>query len=333
MDRRQFLGASAATLLASQPSWAQQRQFFRIGTGGISGTYYPIGGLIADIVSKPSGSRPCDRGGDCGVPGLVALAQTSLGSVANIRAIIAQEIESGFAQSDIAYGAFAGSGVFAGEPPASDLRAIANLYPESMHLLVSAESGIKSVGDLRGKRVSLDELGSGTLVDALLLLGAYNIGVSDIQAVNVKPGVAIGMMQDGEIDALFVIAGYPASSVMELIDTIGAQLVPIAGPETDKLLEQRPFFTPGTIPAAAYGLPEDTATLNVGAQWLTSLRADEELIYQLTRTLWSDYARATLDSGHPKGQEITLETALDGIAVPLHPGAARYYRERRMIVH
>ena len=333
MERRLFLGGLSLvpTIFSGRLGWAQQRRFFRIGTGGITGTYYPIGGMIANVVSNPPGSRPCERGGDCGVPGLVVLAQTSLGSVANIRAIVDQRLESGFAQSDITYGAFTGTGVFDGEAPASELRLIANLYAESMHLVVSKDSGIQSMADLKGKRISLDEVGSGTLVDALLLLDAYGLSPDDLDAVHVKPGPAISMMEAGELDGMFVIAGYPASSVHELIRTQGARLVPIDGEAADQLLETQRFFTGGTIPAAVYGLPEDVPTLNVGAQWLTSLSEDDELIYQITSVLWSEQAHAKFQTGHPKARSISIETALEGAAIPIHRGAARYYKERGLL--
>src|SRR5262245_47683869 len=124
---------------------AQETRFFRIGTGDITRSYYPIGGLIADIVSNPPGSRPCSRGGSCGVPGLVAVAQSALGSVANAEAVQAGEIESAFVQSDVSYWAFTGTGVFEGKPRATNLRAIANLYPESIHLVARKDAGIASV--------------------------------------------------------------------------------------------------------------------------------------------------------------------------------------------
>jgi TRAP transporter TAXI family solute receptor len=306
---------------------AQEMTFFRIGTGGVSGTYYPIGGLIADIISSPPGARPCERGGSCGVPGLVGIAQSSNGAVANVDAISSGALESGFAQSDIAHWAYTGTGTYEGKPPVKNLRAIANLYPESIHLVARKGAGIRSVKDLVGKRVSLDEPGSGTLVDARVILDAYGLSEDDLQAEYIKPSVGLAKMRDNQLDAFFFVAGYPTGSVEELCATVGCELIPINGPQVDALLEEYRFFARDVIPAGTYvGVPE-TPTLSVGAQWVVAAEVDEDLVYGITRALWHDNARILLDDGHARGHAITLETALDGIGIPLHPGAERYYRE------
>jgi uncharacterized protein len=328
---------AAAALLAlcgtatTGPAPAQEMRFFRIGTGGVAGTYYPIGGLIADIISNPPGARPCDKGGSCGVPGLVAIAQSSNGAVANVDAIASGDLESGFAQSDVAYWAYTGTGIYADQGPIENLRAIANLYPESVHIVARKGSGIESVRDLKGKRVSLDEPGSGTLVDARIILDAFGVSEADLTASYLKPNQAGAMMDEGQIDAFVIVAGYPTGSVAELCASSGCELVPITGPEVDLLLERSPFFARDTIPADTYPGVGETQTLSVGAQWLVGAEADEDLVYGITKALWHDNARKLLDNGHSKGRAITLATALDGIAVPLHPGAARYYRELGML--
>jgi TRAP transporter TAXI family solute receptor len=306
---------------------AQEMRFFRIGTGGVAGTYYPIAGLIADIISNPPGARPCEKGGSCGVPGLVAIAQSSNGAVANVDAIASGALESGFAQSDVAYWAYTGTGIYEGEGKIENLRGIANLYPESIHIVARMGSGIESVRDLRGKRVSLDEPGSGTLVDARIILDAFGLSENDLTPSYVKPHQASAMMDEGQLDAFVIVAGYPTGSVLELCASAGCELVPIHGPEVDALLERYPFFAKDTIPAHTYPGVGETETLSVGAQWLVGAEVDEDLVYGITRALWHDNARKLLDDGHSKGRAITLETALDGIAVPLHPGAERYYRE------
>jgi TRAP transporter TAXI family solute receptor len=306
-------------------------RFFRIGTGGVAGTYYPIGGLIADIISHPPGARPCNRGGSCGVPGLVGIAQSSNGSVANVNAISSRTLESGFAQSDVAYWAYSGTGIYEGEPKVDQLRAIANLYPESLHLVARKDAGIASVEDLVGKRVSLDEPGSGTLVDARIILDAYGISEDDLEAEYVKPSVAVAKMREGELDAFVIVAGYPTASVVEVCATIGCELIPIDGPKTDVLLEEHHFFAKDVIPAGTYaGIPE-TPTVSVGAQWVVGAEIEDDLVYSITRALSHENARKLLDDGHPRGKAITLETALDGIGIPLHPGAERFYREQGVI--
>ena len=318
-------------LAAASAATAQGLTFFRIGTGGVTGTYYPVGGLIADAISNPPGGRPCERGGSCGVPGLIAVAQSSTGSVANVEAVAAGELESGFAQSDVAYWAYTGTGVFAGEEPAKNLRAIAGLYPESIHLVARRDTGIESVRDLAGKRVSLDEPGSGTLVDARIILGAYGLSEKDLQASYVKANVAIGMLQENTLDAFFIVAGYPTASVAELAEAGAVALVPIDGPEAEALVRHYGFFEHDVVPAGTYRGIGATETMSVGSIWLVGAQVDEKLVYDVTAALWHPNARRLLDGGHAKGREITLATALSGVSVPLHPGAERYYRELDML--
>ncbi len=310
---------------------AEEMTLFRIGTGGAGGTYYPIGGLIALAISNPPGSRNCREGGSCGVPGLLAVAQAANGSVANVRAIAAGRLESAFVQSDVAYWAYTGSGTFSGETPEAGLRVIASLYPESIHLVARKGAGIGSIRDLRGKRVSLDEPGSGTLIDASLVLSAYGLGTDQLQAEYLKPSLASQRLQQNQLDAFFIVAGYPAHSVVTLADTSNIELIPIDGPEVDALLKRHRFFSRGTIPAGTYPGVAGVATLNVDAQWITSSAQSDELVYRITKALWNANSRRLLDSGHAKGKDITLETALKGVAIPLHPGARRYYREMGMI--
>ncbi|MEZ5931559.1 MAG: TAXI family TRAP transporter solute-binding subunit [Alphaproteobacteria bacterium] len=327
MATRLVLAFLASCFLFAPGLSAQDVRFFRIGTGGVAGTYYPIGGLIAGIISNPPGSRPCEKGGSCGVPGLIATAQSSNGSVANVEAVASGELDSGFAQSDIAYWAYSGTEIYEGKPRLENLRAIANLYPESIHLVVRRGAGIDSIQDLKGKRVSLDEQGSGTLVNAQIILDAFGIGEDDIEVRHIKPNFAIAEMRENRLDAYFVTVGYPANSVTELAGTETVDLIPITGPEVDKLLEDHVFFSKDVIPAGTYEGIGEIATLSVGAQWIIAAEADEALVYGMTKALWDPSARTLLDSGHAKGRAITKETALDGIAIPLHPGAERYYRE------
>jgi TRAP transporter TAXI family solute receptor len=329
MALRMLAAFALLALLAETASGqAQDMRFFRIGTGGVAGTYYPIGGLLADIISNPPGSRPCNQGGSCGVPGLVAIAQSSNGSVANVDAIKSGDLESGLVQSDIAYWAYSGTGTFKGKGKVANLRAIASLYPESVHVVARKGTGIRSVADLKGKRVSLDEPGSGTLVDARIILKAFGLSEADLQAEYIKPSSAVTKIRNGQLDAYIIVAGYPTGSVVELASSsVGCDLVPIAGPEVDALLKKYQFFARDVIPAGVYEGIGETPTISVGAQWVVGAEVDDDLVYGITKALWSPTARQLLDNGHAKGKSITLRTALDGIAIPLHPGAERYYRE------
>ena len=306
---------------------AQELRFFSIGTGSTSGTYFPIGGIIGSAISNPPGSRQCERGGSCGVPGLIAVVQSTNASVANIEGILDGTLDSGFSQADVAYWAFHGTGTFAERGPAEKLRAITNLYPESIHLVVRVKAGIRSIPDLKGKRVSIDREGSGTQVDAKLILSAYGLSIEDFEVIEVGLGEAADMMVAEELDAFFMVAGTPANAIEELARDIRITLLPIDGPEAETLMESYPFFSSDLIFSGVYHNVPATRTLSVGAQWITSEKQDAELIYQITRALWHANTRHLLDSGHPKGRLITLQTALDGIGIPLHEGARRFYQE------
>jgi TRAP transporter TAXI family solute receptor len=283
------------------------------------------------IISNPPGSRPCDKGGSCGVPGLIAVAQSTEGSVDNINAIARDEIESGLSQSDIAYWAYTGTGVYALRGPITNISLIANLYPESIQIVVRRDSGIATVPDLRGKRISLGAPESGTLVDAKIILAAYGLEEDDIIPVFEAPGPAGDLMRDGKLDAFFIVAGVPTNAIEALSEEIEIDLLPIDGEIAARLIEENPFFAVNVIPAETYvGTPE-IHTLSVGAQWIVGTEVDADLVYGVTRALWNKNSREVLDNGHPKGAQIRLETALKGAGLPLHPGAERYYREQGLI--
>ncbi|SCZ68147.1 TAXI family TRAP transporter solute-binding subunit [Epibacterium ulvae] len=310
---------------------AQDIQFFSIGTGGTAFTYYPVGGVIANAISKPPGSRECGEGGSCGVDGLIASAVSSRGSVDNVNAILSGLRNSGFAQSDVAYWAYTGTGTMEGNEPATELRTIAALFEEHIHLVALADSGINSVADLAGKAVSLDEPGSGTFVDASLILGANGLSIDDVKAEALKGNAAAEALRNGKIDAFFAVAGYPTGGIVELASSADIKLVPIDGAGAAALTEKYGFFAQSEIPAGVYEGIDAVSTVSVGAQWFTSAKEDEELIYNITKALWNDESRKLLDVGHAKGATITQETALNGVGVPLHPGAERFYREAGLL--
>jgi TRAP transporter TAXI family solute receptor len=325
-----FGAIGSAALVA--PAAAQDIKFFRIGTGGTAGTYYPVGGLIANAISNQPGSRACNEGGSCGVPGLVASAVASNGSVANINAIGGGTMESGFTQSDVAFWAYTGTGVYEGKTKVPQLRLIANLYPESIHLVARKGSGIKGVADLRGKRVSLDEPGSGTLVDARIIMAAFGITEKDIKPEYLKPNQAGDKLRDGGLDAFFFVGGFPAGAIAELAASgAGIELVSITGPEIDKMRQQYGFFQNDTIPANTYKGVNEVKTLAVGAQWVTSEKVDAALVYEITKALWNANTRKLLDSGHAKGKAITRESAVAGAGIPFHPGAEKFYKEQGLL--
>lgn len=324
-------GLGVAAAVSGLPAAAQDITFFRIGTGGTAGTYFPIGGLIANAISNPPGSRSCADGGSCGVPGLVATAVASNGSVANVSAISSGGMQSGFTQSDVAYWAFNGSGIYEGRPKIDVLRAIANLYPESFHLVARKGAGIKTIKDLKGKRMSLDEPGSGTLVDARLILAAYGMTEKEIKAEYLKPQQAADKLKDGQLDAFFSVAGWPQGAIAELAATTGIDLVPIDGPEAEALVKQYSFFALDEIPDGAYKNVAGVKTVSVNAIWATSSKQSDQLIYNVTAALWNPNTRKLLDSGHSKGRAIKFETAIQGLGIPLHAGAEKFYQEKGLI--
>lgn len=316
---------AVAGVTAVRPAVAQDLSLFRIGTGGVGGTYYPIAGMVAQAISNPSGT--CDRDEVCGVPGLVAVAQSSSGSVANVRDIAAGRIESGFVQSDVAFWAYTGVKAFEEEGRQGSLRAIANLYPESFHIVVRRNSDIQSVADLAGKRVALDEVGSGTLVGARLVLEAFGLTEEKFEVVYLKSDDAIERLVAGELDAFFLIAGYPAKVVQWAGEQMEVRLVPIGGEQIEALVQVNPFLHVDKIPGGVYSGVSEVETLSVAAQWITREDVDEEVIYGILQSLWHSDARRLLDRGHAKGRVIRLETALEGIGIPLHDGALRFYHD------
>ncbi|MDE2612257.1 MAG: TAXI family TRAP transporter solute-binding subunit [Burkholderiales bacterium] len=313
MSRRQaFVFALALGAIVALP--AQAQQFFRIGTGGTAGTYYPVGGMIANAVSQPGK--------------IIVTAQASNGSLANVTAIAGGALESGFSQADVATWAYKGSGIFEGKPNIPGLRLLANLYPESVHVVVRKGSGIKSVADLKGKRVALDEPGSGTLVNARAILAAYGIKESDIKPEYIKPNQAGDKMKDGALDAFFFTGGAPAGAIAELASAgAGIDVLPIDGAAAEQLKKTSGFFADDVIAADTYKGVGQVKTLAVGAQWVTSDKVDANTVYEITKALFSDATQKTLAAGHAKGKYITKENAVKGAGLPFHPGAEKFYKE------
>jgi TRAP transporter TAXI family solute receptor len=316
MNIKQWSVAFAAVLAFAGAANAQQ--FFRIGTGGTAGTYYPVGGMIANAVSVPGK--------------IVATAQASNGSLANVNAIASGSMEAGFTQSDVATWAFTGTGAFEGKPKVPDLRLIANLYPESIHLVVKKGSGIKTVADLKGKRVALDEPGSGTLIDARMVLAAYGVKESDIKPDYIKPNQAGDKLKDGSLDAFFFVGGAPAGAIAELASSgAGIELVPLAGPQADALRKSSPFFAVDNIAAGTYKDVPAVQTLAVGAQMVTSSKISADTVYEITKAMYSEAAQKALQAGHAKGKFITKENAVKGAGIPFHPGAEKFYKEAGLL--
>jgi TRAP transporter TAXI family solute receptor len=333
MLRRSFgLGAiaAAATLATRVPASAQEMKFFRIGTGGAGGTYFPIGGLLANAISAPPGSTPCDQGGACGVPGLVAIAQTTNASVANVTGVQGGQMESGLAAADIVFQAFNGQGRF--DRKFDKLRVIANLFPEHMHLVLPKGGKLGSIKDLRGKRVSIFQAGSGTQVVVLELLKLYGISKSDIQASELNPQQSADRMADGQLDAFFIVGGTPLAAISQLAATKGMELYDFSDEERAAFLKAVPYYYEDTIKVGTYeGQSKEIKTVAVGAQWVVGAGVADNLVYDVTKALWNDNSRRLFDAGHAKARDIQLASALKAVNTPLHPGAERFYKEKGVI--
>jgi TRAP transporter TAXI family solute receptor len=301
-----------------------------VGAGPVGGTYFPVASLIATVISNPPGGRPCDAGGNCGVPGLIAEAIATQGSVENIRRMAEGSLDVALAQADIAAAALAGDEMFGGRP-VSGLRAAANLFPETVNIVARRDRGLDSIADLRGRAVSLGELGSGTLPLARSLLNAYGLGRRDIVAEYLSPQAASHRLREGSLDAFIMVAGQPAPLLVGLARQLEIELLPVSSGVADRLRRERPGLVTLTTPAGMYQGVDSCDAVAVGSQLVVSNRVDEEIVYGSLRALFHPSVRARLDRGHPAAALITLETALDGLAVPLHAGATRYYKERGLL--
>lgn len=316
--------AGVATDVQKAEQQINDIQVLRIGTGGTSGTYFPVGSLIAQGLNN---RMIADSLQDVNNRDVVLLAQRSSGSVSNVEDISAGLLESALVQADIAHLAYSGEGSVRSNLPKAELGAIASLYQESVHLVASRKSGIKNIEDLPGKRVSIDEVGSGTELDVQAIFEALGIAREKINIVYLKADDAISRLQQDQLDAFFIVAGYPIAAVTELVDTGIADIVPINGDGIDQLLMRHSFITRGEIPADTYANPNSVETLAVSALWVADWSMDEALVYRLTKALWSDEVQALLQQGHPKGGEIGFSSALRGLGIPVHPGAAKFYLE------
>jgi uncharacterized protein len=312
---------------------AQDIRFFQIGTGPTGETRFSFGGLVANAISNPPGSRECDRGGSCGVPGMVAVAKSTGGSIANIEAIGEKRLDAALVQADIAYWAYHGTGIYKAKGAVQNLRAIAMLYPESLHLVARRDANIHSVRDLKGKRVSFGDKDSGTVVHGQLLLSAFGLRESQIKISHLRPGPAADALAAGQLDAMLVVDGFPVPIVAELAQSADVVLVPITGAEADKMRAQYPFLSDATIPAGTYkGVDAPVKTLDVGVILVTGAQQPNDLIYGVTRALWHPNTQRLLTESHPRGKLVHLGASeLERLGIQLHGGASSYYFDAGVI--
>jgi len=332
-----MLGVVAAVTAAGlipPKALAQDMIFFRIGTGSAGGTYFPIGGVIANAISNPPGSRPCDKGGNCGVPGLVAIAQSTNASAHNVNAIQAGEMEGGLTGAATLHFAYHGSGKYEGNQK-PDLRVIANLFPEDLHLVLPKGGSLDGLADLKGKRVGIAQAGSGTQIAVELILADHGVNRDNMDEAELNNSQSAERIADGQLDAYFYAAGTPVAAMLQLDNTKGMDLYSFTDDEVRMANQTVPYYVPSSIAAGTYPtIDYDVNTVAVSGIFITNANQPDDLVYGITKALWSETARKLLDNGHPKGKVITLDTALigvDGIGVPLHPGAERFYKEMGML--
>ncbi|MDR2528847.1 MAG: TAXI family TRAP transporter solute-binding subunit [Synergistaceae bacterium] len=302
--------ACVAVVLAATPVLAAKTAL-SIATGGVAGTYYPIGGAIAKVVSKS--------------PAIEATAETGNASVANTNLIATAEIEVAFVQNDVAFWAYTGQQMFTSS--LTNLRAVASLYPEHVQLITTKDSSIKTLEDLKGKRVGIGAPGSGVQSDVLALFQVAGLKTSDMKAEFLDFGATTSRFKDNQIDAGFVVAGYPTASVMDLALTKDVSLMSFSPEFLKKLSEAHPYFAPSVIPAGTYkGVDADVATPEMMAILITHDKVADDVVYEFVKTMFDNIA--DVQASHSTAKQINLETALNGLTVPLHPGAEKFYKEK-----
>ena len=287
-----------------------------MGTGGTAGTYYGYGGVLGQYIKNHAGIN-------------VTVVSTD-GSKANIQGIDAGNYHLGTVQSDVMAYAWEGTRAFEAEGKIDSFRVVAGLYAEAIQL-VTMDPSIKSVADLKGKSVSIGAPGSGVYFNAIDVLEAAGLKESDIKAQHQSFADSADSLKDGKIDAAFIVAGAPTPAITELCTTNDAYLVPIDGAVADKLMKDCPFYTTYKIPAKTYeGQKEDVTTVTVKATLIVSSSATEEDVYNLTAAIFDN--SEAIKAENAKGAQLSLENATEGITVPFHKGAAKYFAEKNVTV-
>lgn len=283
-----------------------------LATGGTSGTYYPYGGAIANIWNTK-------------IDGMNVTAQATGASAENLRLISRGEAEFAIVQNDVMDYAYNGTDMFEGQK-LSNLMTIGTLYPEVVQIAASASSGIKTVADMKGKRISIGDAGSGVEFNAKQILEGYGLSVNDIKKSNLSFKESSDGLQNGTLDACFITAGVPNAALQELAVSAGLVLIPVSGKEADAICSKYSFYTQTTIPGGTYkGADSDTPALAIKATLAVSEKLDETTVYNLTKALF-EY-KDELAIAHAKGKDLSAEAAITGVSVPFHPGAVKYYKE------
>ena len=312
--------AVAAGAITATTALAQQRLFFGIATGGTGGTYYPLGGMLAQLISNKAtidGKK------------VAATAEAAGASVANAKLLGAKEIESAFVAADILDAAYHGKAQFA-NGAVKNLRALGALYPETVQLVTRADSGINGIKDLNGKSISSGSPGSGQYQLVTDLLKVNGLSRSDVKEDSSSFTQAMDKIKDGNLHATLITGGVPVAAITDAAQSHAIKIIPLAGSQLDELLKAQPYYTRVQLPANTYkGQTAPVDTLAVMAVWATHDGVSEQTAYEVTKALYEN--TAIMGQVHVQGKNISLKTALGVGSVPLHPGAARYFKEKGLI--
>ena len=306
--------SSAAAPVATNKGGMEGGTSLNFTTGGDQGTYYGFGGVLAGKVGESTSTT--------------VTAITSGGSQANIEAMEAGDAQLGFVQSDVMAYAYNGTNLFDGSK-IDTFSTVADLYMEQVQI-VTLDANIKSVADLKGKNVSIGAAGSGVYYNAIDVLGAYGLTENDIKPTFQSFGDSTEALQDGKIDAAFVVAGAPTTAVTSLAATKPVYLVSLDDEHIDALIAESPYYSKNVISKDAYGTPEDVTTVAVGAVVIANDDVSEADVYNFLYGIFENLDAIT--AAHAKGAELNLEFAASVTAVPYHPGAAKYFAEKGITV-
>jgi TRAP transporter TAXI family solute receptor len=307
--------ATQGTDTAAQAS--SKTRYVTIGTGGITGVYYPTGGAIAKIVNAKRD-----------IYNIRCTVESTGGSVFNVNAVMSGDLEFGVVQSDRQYQASKGMAEWQTKGPQEDLRAVFSIHPEAVTLVAASDSGIKTIADLKGKRVNIGNPGSGQRQNSIDALEAVGLNYqTDLKAESVKAAEAPGLLQDGRVDAFFYTVGHPSGAIKEATaGTRKVTIIPIVG--IDSLLEKYPYYTQTIIPIKLYPGTDnqsDVETFGVKATFVTSVKVPDDVVYAITKEVFENFE--TFKKLHPAFEILTKEGMLEGLSAPIHPGAMKYYQE------
>lgn len=287
----------------------EKPKFMSILTGGTGGTYFPLGGAFANIVSEATG--------------IDTNAETTGASAENMQSIKDDKGEIAFTQTDIASYATEGKLMFDGNK-IDNIKAIGTLYPETIQIVTTEKSGIKTVEDLKGKKVSIGAPGSGTAANAEQILEAYGLTLDDIEKQDLSFDESVSGIKDGNIDAAFVTAGHPTAAVEELSATDKVVIVPVDADKADKLIEKYPYYTKEEIPSGTYKIGASVPTVAVQAMLVVKAELSDEVVYDITKAIFENLGKVQ----HAKAKQIKPENALNGVGIDVHPGAQKYFDEK-----